>query len=46
VLITTVDTEAPLYDSTAAWRHRGMAGVLHSGAAVTGDPRSDDRTTL
>jgi predicted amidohydrolase len=46
VLITTVDTEAPLYDSTAAWRHRAMAGVLHSGAAVTGDPRSDDRTAL
>ena len=46
VLITTVDTEAPIYDSTAAWRHRAMAGVLHSGTAVTGDPRSEDRTTL
>ena len=46
VLITTVDTEAPLYDSTVAWRRQAMAGVLHSGVAVTGDPRSDDRTTL
>lgn len=45
VLISTVDTEAPLYDSTAAWRGRAMAGVLHSGDLVD-DPRSRRRTEL
>ena len=45
VLVTTVDTEQDLYDSTAAWRGRAMAGVLHSGTLVS-DPRSADRTTL
>jgi hypothetical protein len=43
VLISTVDTEQPLYDSTALWRQPAMAGTLHSGTLVT-DPRSDDRT--
>jgi deaminated glutathione amidase len=43
VLVTTVDTEADLYDSTAAWRDRALAGRLHSGT-VPADPRSDDRT--
>ena len=46
LLFTTVDTEAPLYDSTAAWRQRAISGVLHSGTAVTGDPRSADRSAL
>ncbi|HTU76148.1 MAG TPA: carbon-nitrogen hydrolase family protein [Trebonia sp.] len=46
LLLTTVDTAAPLYDSTAAWRQRAISGVLHSGTAVTGDPRSADRTAL
>jgi deaminated glutathione amidase len=45
VLVTTVDTEQDLYDSTAAWRGRAMAGVLHSGTLVS-DPRSADRTSL
>lgn len=45
VLLSTVDTEAALYDSTAAWRDRAMAGVLHSGTLVT-DPRSRRRTQL
>ena len=45
VLVTTVDTEQELYDSTAAWRDRALAGVLHSGTLVN-DPRSADRTTL
>ena len=45
VLVTTVDTEQDLYDSTAAWRGRAMAGVLHSGILVS-DPRSADRTAL
>ena len=43
VLISTVDTEQPLYDSTVLWRQPAMAGTLHSGTLVT-DPRSDDRT--
>jgi predicted amidohydrolase len=46
VLFTTVDTAAPLYDGSAAWRQRAISGVLHSGTAVTGDPRSADRTAL
>lgn len=45
VLVTTVDTAQDLYDSTAAWRYRAMAGVFHSGTLVT-DPRSEDRTAL
>jgi deaminated glutathione amidase len=43
VLVSTVDTEQELYDSTAGWREQAMAGVLHSGTVVS-DPRSDDRT--
>lgn len=43
ILITTVDTEEDLYDSTAAWRDRALAGVFHSGTLV-GDPRSTNRT--
>jgi deaminated glutathione amidase len=31
VLISTVDTGQDLYDSTRAWRHRAISGVLHSG---------------
>jgi hypothetical protein len=46
LLFTTVDTAAPLYDGAAAWRHRAIRGVLHSGTAVTGDPRSAGRTAL
>ena len=45
VLVTTVDTEQPLYDSTAAWRDRAMAGQLHSGT-LPSDRRSADRTSL
>jgi len=45
VLVSTVDTEAALYDSTAVWRSRAIAGTLHSGRLVT-DPRSEDRTCL
>jgi deaminated glutathione amidase len=44
VLVTSVDTDAPLYDSTAAWRDRAMEGQLHSGTLVD-DPRSADRTS-
>lgn len=45
VLLTTVDTALDLYDSTAAWRDRAMAGELHSGTLVS-DPRSANRTAL
>jgi predicted amidohydrolase len=45
VLVTTVDTEQQLYDSTEAWRDRAMTGELHSGT-LTSDPRSADRTSL
>jgi hypothetical protein len=43
VAVVTVDTGQDLYDSTAAWRDRAMAGQLHSGTLVS-DPRSRDRT--
>jgi deaminated glutathione amidase len=43
VLITEVDTDAELYDSTVAWRDRALNGTLHSGALVN-DRRSADRT--
>ena len=45
VLLSTVDTNASLYDSTAAWRARAMRGVLHSGTLIR-DQRSDERTRL
>jgi predicted amidohydrolase len=45
VLVSTVDTDQELYDSTAAWRDRAMAGVLHSGSPVS-NARSSDRTAL
>lgn len=45
VLISTIDTRAPLYDSTVAWRDRAMRGVFHSGRAVC-DSRSACRTEL
>ena len=45
VLITEVDTEAEIYDSTIAWRRRAKTGMLHSGSPVD-DSRSQDRTTL
>lgn len=45
VLVSTVDTDEELYDSTAAWRGRALAGVFHSGTTVS-DPRSTNRTAL
>jgi predicted amidohydrolase len=45
VLISTVDTRAELYDSTIAWRHRALEGVLHSGTIVD-DERSKNRADL
>ena len=45
VLVSAVDTEEELYDSTAAWRGRALEGVFHSGSLVS-DPRSSNRTAL
>jgi len=45
VLLSTVDTEEPLYDSTLNWRGNAMKGVLHSGDLVE-DDRSRVRTEL
>lgn len=42
VLISVVDTEASLYDSTHTWRRQALSGVLHSGTLVV-DPRSARR---
>lgn len=45
VLISEVDTDKPVYDSTADWRDRAMSGILHSGTLVR-DKRSVNRTQL
>jgi deaminated glutathione amidase len=45
VLVSEVDTDEPVYDSTVNWRDRAMDGVLHSGTLVR-DERSDERTRL
>ena len=45
VLLSTVDTDARYYDSTALWRDRAMSGELNSGDVVD-DARSEARTTL
>jgi predicted amidohydrolase len=45
VLISEVDTDAEIYDSTAAWRTRAIDGVLHSGTLVR-DERSEARTSF
>jgi predicted amidohydrolase len=34
ILISEVDTEKRLYDSTRHWRDRALAGILHSGKQV------------
>jgi len=45
ILVSEVNPDAPLYDSTVAWRERAMRGILHSGTLVR-DRRSDERTCL
>jgi len=45
ILLTSIDTAADIWDASLYWREQCLAGVLHSGEAVS-DPRSDDRTTL
>jgi len=45
VLISEVDTDEKIYDSTVDWRERAMDGVLHSGTLVR-DERSEVRTSF
>lgn len=45
VLVSEVDADEEIYDSTVAWRERAMDGILHSGTLVS-DRRSDDRASL
>jgi predicted amidohydrolase len=45
VLVSVMDTELPVYDSTRRWRERAMRGVYHSGRLVK-DHRSEDRISL
>jgi predicted amidohydrolase len=45
VLISTIDTNQDLYDSTAPWRDNALSGTLHSGTLVD-DPRSANRTSF
>ena len=45
LLLATIDTERPLYDSTRSWRGRAMDGRFHSGEPVD-DPRSKQRGEL
>lgn len=44
-IVEVMDPDAPIYDSTVAWRDRAIDGVLHSGVLVE-DPRSQARTEL
>jgi predicted amidohydrolase len=37
VLMSSVDTEQELYDSTGPWRRRAIAGILHSGELAEDD---------
>jgi predicted amidohydrolase len=43
LLVTAVDIDEELYDSTATWRGRALQGRLHSGD-LADDPRSADRS--
>ena len=45
VLLSTIDTDAPLYESTRPWRQRAMDGVFHSGTLVD-HPRSRNRKSF
>lgn len=44
-LISHIDTEVKIYDSTRTWRDRALAGNLHSGTLVE-DERSANRTEV
>ena len=45
VLVSQIDTNEKLYDSTFAWRKRAMNGVFHSGRIVR-DPKSKNHRQL
>lgn len=45
ILVSEVNTDAQLYDSTVAWRDRAMCGIFHSDTLVR-DTRSDERMRL
>ena len=45
VLISEIDDQEELYDSTIAWRDRAMGGIYHSGKLVQ-DRRSKERKLL
>lgn len=45
ILLSIVDTEMNLYDSTRAWRDRALAGIFHSGSLIQ-DERSNRRNEL
>jgi predicted amidohydrolase len=45
LLLSTVDTEEKIYDSTRHWRERALNGILHSGSIVY-DERSNNRQSL
>jgi len=45
VLISRIDTDEDIYDSTFPWRQRAMGGVFHSGNVVR-DARSRNRRRL
>jgi deaminated glutathione amidase len=45
ILVSEVDIDEQLYDSTVAWRDRAMSGIFHSGTLIR-DRRSDERRRL
>lgn len=45
ILISKLDTNKQLYDSTVAWRERSINGIYNSGSLLK-DPRSENRTEL
>jgi len=45
ILISVVDTEIEIYESTRYWRDRALAGILYSGKLIQ-DERSFNRTGL
>lgn len=45
ILLSVVDTDTDIFDSTFVWRKRALTGTLHSGSLVQ-DERSENRTEL
>ncbi|MFB3891218.1 MAG: carbon-nitrogen hydrolase family protein [Phycisphaerae bacterium] len=44
LMVNTVDPAKKYYDASGPYRALALRGILNTGTAVTGDPRSDDRT--